>query len=1143
MNPNIQNESVIVFIEGKMYQRNQIFSCQGIQSINYIGTLNGNPNEQIIIKQYNSITNDETEVLRQIKREQNEIQPRCQHIIKILGIQDQAQSKLLVMEKGNGNILELIESNKIHSIVQKIKIFEQMVKGVIELHNLGYFHRDLKPENFVYFENENKDYKIKLIDFGLVIKDFTIPDTWVVGTLNYMAPEIMVTGMEYDKTADIWSLGIILYELLTSKIFLQAKNQKELQQQIQNLSQEQIYNKLNQVDDIEKEDKQLLNMILQKDSKNRIKLETLLSKINEYYNSIKQQEEKKLLEIEEIRQSVIYQLETFKSTIMIFIQNLNYKLEKMNDLNTEYQVKQQLQSYIDDQLKKCNEKIIKIEQRLQQIQSSQPKEILKEHYSEIIQESQQQIQDSNLIMENIIKQSFLLEYQILKEKEEQLKIQQEQLLKKEQEEGLKKEQAQFKSLFQIVRQLSSSQITQIKKISQEINFYQRIQQSNYGEEKILHMTTQHQTLTQNIQGLKQQDKIISQFDSIIEKITIYQQFNILLEEIYQDQNRLKISIEEANKFIEETDRQYLDEHYQQIYELSDQLKDLFDKFKYQSQHQKYKDKINEIIYDITKDFGQLEFLAQLVDQKTLAGYQEYKTKYIQIQQFLSNYQKQQQQLHQQIYNDQYFEQINEERLKKLIITQDKFDQFKNQMNQLKDQLKNLINNQNNNNEQTKNLINNELIRFDQKIFELQRQFDNFNELNIQNQNPCEIISIQIKLLEEFQKKLKEVIDNEIEKIDQFKLIIEKKAAEQKSEQEKEILYLNHQLQNRYRIFQKVLLSINFQFENLEFYQNLSAKYNQLLEQLQQEIKILQEYLSVQHENQRLFEVNLKDNQTQGGQNKQIIENLLKRLQQINLQKGIRLENIFHSVSKKTTDLDFNLVDENLIKNYQQLKKREEDLSIIFNTINQKISNKQLNPEQLQELKKTILELCSELEQFMIQIPLNDEIQKFKKVYQQNVESYEILYALFNYIKQYHLTRYYERIKENANQQKKIQQNQNQNDYKTLFQSKLHVDLEENTKKEKESQDTLQRYENILFKSYNKMTIEAMEKDKEQIEKQIEFIENQIKQKDLVKLRASIKDQSDIKEIIHNRQYYKITEFSQMLIINIIRKEIKQKNQY
>ncbi|CAD8156413.1 unnamed protein product [Paramecium pentaurelia] len=376
----IQNGSLMDFIEGKIYQRLQIFSSQGTQSINYIGNLLGNPNEQLIIIQYNSILNDETEVLKQIKRQQNEIQPRCQHIIKILGIQDQTQSKLLiVMEKAKGNILDLINSYKSLSFVQKIRIFELVKILYFKNGKRSYFHRDLKPENFVYYENKNKDYKVKLIDFGLAIKDSTIYATELVGTLNYMAPEVMVAKEIYVKTDDIWSFGIILYELLTSQKILQAKNEKEFKQQMFQLSQEQIDNKINKVDDIEQQEMKLINQILQKDSKKRIKLEMLLLKIYEYFHKIKQQEEENLLELQQIRQSSINKLELFKSIIVIFIQNLNQRLEIVNN-----------------------------------------------------------IQDNNLIMEKIMKQNILLEQQIMKEKEEQLKIQQEQLLKKEQEEEFKK---------------------------------------------------------------------------------------------------------------------------------------------------------------------------------------------------------------------------------------------------------------------------------------------------------------------------------------------------------------------------------------------------------------------------------------------------------------------------------------------------------------------------------------------------------------------------------------------------------------------------------------------------------------------------------------------------------------------------------
>ena len=85
-------------------------------------------------------------------------------------------------------------------------------------------HRDLKPENFL-LQDEGPDAEIKLIDFGLSKRfglDVEEQDTeavknklkmkTVVGTPYYVAPEVL--KQSYDKSCDIWSLGIILYIFL-----------------------------------------------------------------------------------------------------------------------------------------------------------------------------------------------------------------------------------------------------------------------------------------------------------------------------------------------------------------------------------------------------------------------------------------------------------------------------------------------------------------------------------------------------------------------------------------------------------------------------------------------------------------------------------------------------------------------------------------------------------------------------------------------------------------------------------------------------------------------------------------------------------------------------------------------------------------
>lgn len=96
------------------------------------------------------------------------------------------------------------------------KIIYSVVLGLQYIHGLSYIHRDIKPENILVTQN----YSIKIADFGLAInKKDTIPNTRV-GTLEFMAPEIINLRYDYNKVCkydekvDIWALGCVIYELL-----------------------------------------------------------------------------------------------------------------------------------------------------------------------------------------------------------------------------------------------------------------------------------------------------------------------------------------------------------------------------------------------------------------------------------------------------------------------------------------------------------------------------------------------------------------------------------------------------------------------------------------------------------------------------------------------------------------------------------------------------------------------------------------------------------------------------------------------------------------------------------------------------------------------------------------------------------------
>lgn len=89
-------------------------------------------------------------------------------------------------------------------------------------------HRDLKPENFLLDSNRH----LKLSDFGSAIEIGVDKDMREAGTQNYAAPEILL-GKESGLSADLWSLGCILYEMITGKPPFRSHNLFSLMETIE----------------------------------------------------------------------------------------------------------------------------------------------------------------------------------------------------------------------------------------------------------------------------------------------------------------------------------------------------------------------------------------------------------------------------------------------------------------------------------------------------------------------------------------------------------------------------------------------------------------------------------------------------------------------------------------------------------------------------------------------------------------------------------------------------------------------------------------------------------------------------------------------------------------------------------------------
>ena len=137
-----------------------------------------------------------------------------QNIVKLYEVYEDDVNFYLIMDllKGGELFDEIVKRSKF-SENDAAEIMYQVFSSVNYLHKKGFVHRDLKPENICL----DNDQSIKLIDFGTARK-FTQGKKLrqVIGTPFYMAPEIF-NEKKYNEKADMWSLGIIMYILLTGK--------------------------------------------------------------------------------------------------------------------------------------------------------------------------------------------------------------------------------------------------------------------------------------------------------------------------------------------------------------------------------------------------------------------------------------------------------------------------------------------------------------------------------------------------------------------------------------------------------------------------------------------------------------------------------------------------------------------------------------------------------------------------------------------------------------------------------------------------------------------------------------------------------------------------------------------------------------
>ena len=160
----------------------------------------------------------------------------------------------IVMELCDCNLKNILDKYKPNGLPINIieKIFIQLNEALKIMRKKNYYHRDLKPENILIKYTDKTNFDIKLTDFGLSSNEITSSAEYYtnIGTEKYRAPE--VDDFKFNNKIDLWSLGIILYELYTNKYIFQSENKRQ-----------EVYNRFE--GRIEKEtDNEMINKLIRK---------------------------------------------------------------------------------------------------------------------------------------------------------------------------------------------------------------------------------------------------------------------------------------------------------------------------------------------------------------------------------------------------------------------------------------------------------------------------------------------------------------------------------------------------------------------------------------------------------------------------------------------------------------------------------------------------------------------------------------------------------------------------------------------------------------------------------------------------------------------------------------------------------------